>query len=146
MNSDTAFTRIARPAGQVFAFLADPENLSLWSFGTWHVEIDETGLIKGRSIKDGSVAYVRIHLHPETLLVDYLIGSDPAHLTPRIFIRLAEGPDFGGHTGECALMMTALRTVGMDDDRWASLKSTHAVEVGLIKSAVETGYDHRTQT
>ena len=49
----------------------------------------------------------------------------------------------GGQDEECALMMTALRGDGMDDDRWADLKAAHAFEVGLLKAAIETGYDHR---
>lgn len=143
MSSDTAFARIACPATEVFEFISNPEKLSLWSFGTWAVEIDETGLITGTSIRDGSVTYVRIDSYPKHNLVDYLIGAEPENLFPRIFIRIAPGPVFGGHEAECAVMMTAVRTDGMDDDRWANLKISHAFEVSLMKSAIETGYDHR---
>jgi hypothetical protein len=41
-------------------------------------------------------------------------------------------------------MMMALRADGMDDDRWEGLKASHAFEVRVIKSLIETGYDHRT--
>ncbi len=143
MSCDTAFVRIDRPAHTVFDFVADPNNMSLWSFGTWSVEIDETGLIKGTSIKDGAPILVRIAPHRDQLLVDYLIGNDPDQLTARIFIRIMSGTSMGGHDRECGLMMTALRGDGMDDDRWNALKAAHAMEVGLIKSAIETGYDHR---
>ena len=143
MSVDTAFARIQRTAPEVLEFIANPENLSLWSFGTWSVEIDETGLIHGKSIKDGSPILVRIRPHPDQLLVDYLIGTTPDALQPRIYIRVLPGPAMGGHDGECALMMTALRSDGMDDDRWDGLKATHAFEVSLLKSAIETGYDHR---
>jgi hypothetical protein len=143
LSSDTAFVRIGRPAAEVFEFIADPEKLSLWSFGTWRIEIDETGLIRGTSIKDGSITHVRIIARRDLNLADYLVGTDPDHLTPRIFIRVAEGATFGGKDNESALMMTALRTDGMDDERWATLKTTHAFEVTMIKSALETGYDHR---
>jgi hypothetical protein len=39
--------------------------------------------------------------------------------------------------------MTGLRTRDMDDLRWNSLIAAHVVELDLIKSAIETGYDHR---
>ena len=143
MSADTAFARIQRPADEVLDFIAKPENLSLWSFGTWSVEIDDTGLISGKSIKDGAPILVRIRPHPDQLLVDYLIGTSPDALQPRIFIRVLPGSVMGGSDDECALMMTALRSDGMEDDRWAGLKATHAFEVSLLKSAIETGYDHR---
>lgn len=143
MSCDTTFARIARPAAEVFAFVADPEMLSLWSFGTWAVEINDTGLICGRSILDGSITYVRIDPQPKLNLVDYLIGADPENLLPRIFIRIADGTTLGGHDKECGLMMSALRSDAMTDERWQALKTTHAFEASLIKSAIETGYDHR---
>ena len=145
MSCDTAFVRIDRPADQVFAFLADPANLSLWSFGTWSVELDETGLVHGRSIKDGSKTLVRVDPHPELGLIDYLIGKDPDNLSPRIFVRIVPGAVLGGSDLECGLTMTAFRTDAMDDRRWSEMKTTHAFEVQLIRSAIETGYDHRRQ-
>jgi len=142
-HCDTAYARIARPAAKVYAFLAEPENLSLWSFGTWSTEIDAGGLVRGTAIGDGSQTYVRIRAHPRQLLIDYLIGARPDDLCPRVFARIAEGTAIGGGEGECALLMTALRTEAMDDERWEALKAAHAFEVRLIKSALETGYDHR---
>ena len=143
MHCDTASSRIARPAADVFEFVANPENLNRWTFGTWTTRIDATGLVRGTSIKDGSVIYVRIAPRPDLNFVDYLIGKDPKKLSPRIFIRIAEGELFGGHERECVLMMTAVRAVGMSDEGWQDLKATHAFEVSLVKAAVETGYDHR---
>ena len=143
MDTDTAFTRIARPANEVLEFVANPQNLSLWSFGTWAVDIDATGLVRGASIKDGSVTFVRIDPHHELGLVDYHIGPDADELQPRIFIRVVAGPVFGGGENECGLTMTALRSAGMADARWNGLINTHAFEVDLIRSALETGYDHR---
>lgn len=143
MTCDTAYARINCPIDEVFAFIADPQMLSLWSFGTWSVEIDDTGLIHGRSIKDGSVTLVRIAQHADQFMVDYLIGPTPDSLQPRIFIRLMPGAVFGGTDTECALMMTALRSDSMDDARWEGMTTLHAFEVSMIKSAIETGYDHR---
>ena len=143
MSCDIAIVRIDRPARESFNFVSAARNLSLWSFGTWSVDIDETGLIQGRSIKDGSSIFVRIVPYPEQLLIDFMIGNEADSLTPRIYIRILPGSAMGSHDDECALMMTALRADGMDDQRWADLKAAHAFEVSLLKSAIETGYDHR---
>lgn len=143
MDCDTACIRIAKPVAEVFAFMADPAQLSLWSFGTWSVEIDATGLIMGRSIKDGATAYVRIEAHEDQRLIDYHIGATPDRLTPRIFARVTSGAVTGGADTDSLLTMTAFRGDDMDDVRWSTLKATHLVELSLIKAALETGYDHR---
>ena len=143
MSCDTALIRIDRPAGEVFAFMSDPAQMNLWSFGTWQTEIDANGLVRGKSIKDGASICVRIEAHPEQLLIDYHIGATSEGLLPRIFARVTPEDVFGDNGG-CGLAMTVFRTHGMDDDRWNSLKATHIVELGIIKSALETGYDHRT--
>lgn len=141
MSADTAFIRIDRPVGDVFRFMADPQNLSLWSFGTWRIEVDHNGLVKGASIRDGSVIYVRIDPHPAQNLIDYHVGADPDALLPRVFVRVSPGSVFGG--AGCGLTMTAIRTEGMDDNRWRSLIASHVTELEIIKSHLETGYDHR---
>jgi len=123
--------------------MADPENLTLWSFGTWSAEIDGTGLVTGKSIKDGSVILLQIEAHPGTGLIDYRIGTSPGALVPRVFVRVLPGSVLGGVDTACALTMTALRVEGMDDARWTTLKATHVFELSLIKAALETGYDHR---
>ena len=143
MSCDTAFIRIDRPADEIFAFMAKPEAMSLWSFGTWRTEIGEDGLVRGASIKDGSVIYVRIDAAPERNLIDYHVGGAPDALTPRVFVRVTPAAVFGDGGG-AGLSMTVFRTAGMDDARWRSLKATHIVELDIIKSALETGHDHRT--
>jgi len=143
MSCDTAFVRIDRPAEEVFAFMAAPENMSLWSFGTWRVRIDESGLVRGTSIKDGSVIHVRVAPHAGRLLIDYHIGPSPDALVPRVFARVIPEAVFGDRDG-AGLAMTVFRAAGMDDARWTGLKTAHALELDIVKSALETGYDHRT--
>ncbi len=142
MSCDTAFIRIRRPVEEVFTFMAAPENMNLWSFGTWRSQIDETGLVRGTSITDGSEIHVRIAPHTEQLLIDYHIGLSSEALTPRIFARVTPEAVFGDRNG-AGLAMTVFRTAGMDDARWASLKAAHRIELDIIRSALETGYDHR---
>ncbi|MDE2791239.1 MAG: hypothetical protein OXI81_12555 [Paracoccaceae bacterium] len=143
MSCDTAFIRINRSAGKVFAFMSDPAQMSLWSFGTWRTEIDATGLIRGTSIKDGTVIYVRIEAREDQKSIDYHVGIAPDVLSPRILVRISSEEVFGDGEG-AGLAMTSIRTAEMDDARWASQKAAHRVELDIIKSALETGYDHRT--
>ena len=143
MSCDTALVRIDRREADVLAFMSDPEQMSLWSFGTWRTRIDPDGLVRGTSIKDGAPICVRIQPHPAQMLIDYHVGPAPETLSPRIFARVTPASVFADGGG-CGLSLTVLRTAGMDDARWASLKATHVVELDIIKSALETGYDHRT--
>jgi len=146
MSCDTVFARISRPANQVFAFMADPNKLGQWALGAWNGTVDETGLIHANSLRDGAGIYVRVASHSDVGLIDYLVGTRADALQPRIFARIVSGSVLGCSGDECGLMMSALRTDDMDDARWASLIATHAVEIDLIKSAIETGYDpHQPQ-
>ncbi len=144
MTTDTAYIVINRSADEVFAFLADSHNLNLWSFGTWKIEIQDDGLVHGKSLMDGGTIYLRVKAHAEQKLIDYFIGQDPDSLSPRIFVRVIPGSVLNGPDQKSVLMMMALRADGMDDDRWEGLKASHAFEVRVIKSLIETGYDHRT--
>ena len=143
MICDTASTRIECSAKLAFDFMSAPENMSLWSFGTWRARVEADGLVRGTSIKDGSPVCVRIVPDRATHLIDYHVGSDPDVLVPRIFVRIAQGSVLGGTDAQCLLMMTALRDEDMSNARWDALKRAHAFEVDLIKAALETGYDHR---
>lgn len=145
MTTDTADIAIDRPADDVFAFMADPANLDLWSFGTWRIERDDSGLVRGKSIMSGAPISVKIVAHRAQRLIDYFIGASADDLTPRIFVRVIPGSALGGTDDASVLMMVALRGDGMDDDRWQGLKDSHAFEVRLIKSLIETGYDHRNE-
>ena len=142
MICDTAFIRVRRSVEVVFAFMSDPGQLSLWSFGTWRTEIDGSGLVRGASIRDGAVIYARIEAHQDQGLIDYHLGQSPDTLVPRVYARVTSEEVFGDGNGT-GLAMTAFRAADMDDARWNSLKATHRVELDLIKSALESGYDHR---
>ena len=142
MSCDTAFIRVKRSADEVFAFMADPANMSLWSLGTWRTEIDDTGLVRGTSIKDGAVIYVRIEAHPGQRLIDYHLGAAPGALSARVYGRVTSEDVFGDDLG-AGLALTAFRPAEMDDARWHSLTAAHRVELDIVKSALETGHDHR---
>ena len=143
MTCDTASVLINKPAEDVFAFMADPQKLDLWSFGTWKTTIDSDGLVHGHSMFDGSSVFVRVEAHKSQLLIDYHVGNAADSLVARIFARVTAGHCFS-HTDEtCLLTLTAIRGDTMNEARWSSLKSNHAVEVNLVKSLIESGHDHR---
>ncbi len=145
MTSDVASIVIDRPADEVFRFMADAGKLDLWSFGTWRIKILEENLVQGKTMHTGSLIYVRVVPHPDQRLIDYQVGSTVDSMTSRIFTRIVPGTEFGADQNSSMLLMIALRASDMDEVRWQGLKDTHAVEVGLIKSLIETGYDHRRE-
>jgi len=144
MSCDTSCVRIAQSAEIVFDFMSDPQRLDLWSFGTWKIETIKDDLILGQSIFSGSPIYVRIQPHRSQRLIDYHIGQTRDALVARIFARVIPGADFGADHQTSMLLLTAIRGDDMNDERWDGLKTSHAFEVGLIKSLIESGYDHRS--
>lgn len=134
---------IASPAERVFALLADPARLDRWSFGTWHSVLHDDGLVEGRSIFDGAVIFVRVDACPPRLLIDYHIGAERESLSPRIFARVTPGAVADLAPDHCVLTLAALRGAAMDDARWRRLVAAHGLELELLKSLLETGYDHR---
>jgi hypothetical protein len=143
MNCDTASIRINQSSDVVFNFMSDPQQLDLWSFGTWNIEIIDNDLILGKSIFDGSSIYVRVQAHKAQKLIDYHIGQTQDSLVARIFARVIPGADFSADQQTSMLLLTAIRSDDMNDERWVGLKNSHAFEVALIKSLIESGYDHR---
>ena len=143
MNTDIASIAIERNAETVFNFMSDANNMDLWSFGTWRIKVNNDGLVHGRSIFDGSAAFVRIQPNERNYLIDYWVGSDSKRLVPRIFVRITSGEVTGSAKQNCILSMVAFRSKDMNDDRWHRLVTSHAFEVQLIKSLLENDFDHR---
>ena len=143
MNTDIASIVINRHAKTVFKFMSDPNNMDLWSFGTWRIKVDNEGLVHGQSIFDGSTTFVRIQPNEQNYLIDYWVGSDSKRLVPRIFVRITSGEVTGSATQNCVMSMIAFRNESMNDERWHRLVTAHAFEVQLIKSVLENDFDHR---
>ena len=143
MNTDIASIVINRHAKTVFKFMSDPNNMDLWSFGTWRIKVDNEGLVHGQSIFDGSAAFVRIQPNEQNYLIDYWVGTDSTYLVPRIFVRITSGEVTGSATENCVMSMIAFRNESMNDERWHRLVTAHAFEVQLIKSVLENDFDHR---
>ncbi len=138
-QSHIASIVVNRDADAVFAFMADAKNLHRWSFGTWETKIGSDGLIEGKSLFDGSKAYVRIDADAARQLIDFHIGLEPERLVPRILVRVVPGATVGLGEDASVLTFIAWRSAAMDDDRWRRLTASHELEVVLIKSLLETG-------
>lgn len=136
MTCDTACVLVQRPMDAVFAFMADPATMAVWNIGTVDIRTDADGLSRGRSVDSGIEVCIRVQPHRDQMLIDYLVGTDPSALTPRIFARVLPGQvmDAAG----AVLLMSALRTPAMTDARWNGLVARHAEEMRLIKAALET--------
>jgi hypothetical protein len=130
---------IAADAPRVFAFMADSAMLPRWSFGTWEIERLDGGIVRGKSLFDGSHMLVRIESDERTLAVDYHLGQTVEQLAPRIFVRVVPGPVVGLGEDACVLTFLAWRAAAMTDDRWRRLTASHELEVVLIKNLFESG-------
>lgn len=143
MLTDAQSIVVDKSAAEVFAFMADPANLDLWSFGTWKTTLFDDGLVEGTAIFDGSKIYLKIDPFEQRWLIDYWIGVNPDVLQPRIFVRITPAEVAGLADNSSVLTMTAIRSSAMVDERWQRLTASHTFELQLIKSLIETGYDHR---
>ena len=128
---------IDRDARVVFEYMRNPENLQNWSFGTWETDISPDGLICGKSLFDGSNAWVRISADNESLVVDYHIGQTPQNLVPRIMVKVVPGSHLGFEPQQSVLTFIAWRACDMDDLRWRKLTASHEFEIVLLKSLIE---------
>ncbi len=130
---------IAADPRRVFAFMRDPDMLPRWSFGTWEIERLDGGVVRGKSLFDGSHILVRIEADERTLGVDYHLGQSVAQLAPRIAVRVVPGEVVGLAREACVLTFLAWRAATMTDDRWRRLTASHELEVVLIKNLFESG-------
>ena len=120
-----------------FAFLADPKALGGWALGCWDASVDETRRFRGRSLFSGEETWGRVDADAPRLVIDYLVGSRPDDLLPRISARVVPGPATGRPDGVCLITLTAWRTAGMDDARWRQLVAAHDAEIFLLKGQLE---------
>jgi hypothetical protein len=128
---------VAVDAQTAFAFLADPKALGGWALGCWDASVDPTGRFYGVSLFSGEETWGRVEADPARLVIDYLVGSRPDALSPRISARVVPGPVTGRPAEVCLITLTAWRGAGMDDARWRQLVAAHEAEILLIKGQLE---------
>ena len=130
---------VAVPAARAYAFLMDGLKLGGWALGAWATEDKGDGLYVGRSLFDGTEAWLRPMGDPERLTVDYHLGSGRTALMPRIMARVVPGPVTGRSEERCLVSLIAWRDIDMDDARWQRLIACHEAEILLIKAQIEQG-------
>lgn len=132
-NSHVASAVCAVPAITVFEHLTSAAGMARWCLGMTGCTEVSPGLMLGRSLFDGSQAYVRIDADHERFTVDYHCGERPEALTPRIHARVVPGPLLGYGQDQCLATLLAWRPAGMDDVRWQRLMASHETEIALVR-------------
>lgn len=128
------WARVGR--GDAFAALSDAGFVGGWALGSMGLKpADEAGVFTGASIFDG--ARVRVRIVPDAALglIDFHVGTDT--LSPRISIRVTDGPAIGGQPGECLIVMTALRAPGTGQESWDRTCACHEAEILMIRAHLE---------
>jgi hypothetical protein len=131
-------TLVAAPPRVAFAWLANPENVGQWALGAYGAKrIPGSDAFAGASLYDGSKAIFRIDADDSRLLVDYLLGSEPARLVMRISIRIVPGADIERGDEKCVVSMAAWRPASFDERRWELLRAFHDAEAHILRSRIE---------
>lgn len=127
------------PVDYALERLADAGFVGGWSLGSMGLQPVAPGVLAGKSLFDGSDAYVEIIGRPEVGLIDYAVGSPEARV-PRIFIRVSPGSDLGYDVDTCLVTLNTARSATATDAQWARTCTTHETEILLIKAQLETAY------
>lgn len=140
VHSTAAIVKVS--AGFAFERLASAEFVGRWSLGSMDMEPVGPSLYKGRSLFDGSNAFVEFRPVPELGLIDYAVGSS-GHREPRIFIRVTDGQKLEHDAKSCLVSLHALRSCRATDETWARTCTSHETEILLIKAQLETAWAAR---
>lgn len=135
-----AALEIAVDARTAFDYVSDGLRQSDWTLGSTNRESLDGGLFRGTSAFDGQPTYVRIHAHPEQLLVDYEVGRSAEKLTRVNSVRIQDGPAIGRPAGTCVLALMKWRLPGETDEIWRRSTLTFDTEVHMIKGRLELGF------
>ena len=134
-----AATLIRVPREFALNNLADPAFVGGWALGAMDLEQVSEGLFRGRSLFDGTEAYVEFRPAPELGLIDYAVGTDKVRC-PRLFIRVTSGTDIGYDDDTCVVTLHALRDASAHADAWIRTCTAHETEILLIKAQLETAF------
>jgi hypothetical protein len=127
----------AASADRAFTYVATPARLGEWALGCWQAVEGEGGIVSGTSLFDGATTFARPVADPRLRIVDFEVGGDPSELVRRISARIVPGPDIGRSPDSSLVVVTALRTASMDDERWLRLVVAHETEVLLLRRRIE---------
>lgn len=124
-------------AGDAMAFLQAPEKLASWAVGLGEARVHADGTVEGAFPETGVPIWARIDADPERGTIHFHLGPDPGALVPRISIRVVPGDVLEGDPQSCVVSLIAWRQAGMDDVRWAGLKSGHESEILELRRLIE---------
>ncbi|MCC5969224.1 MAG: hypothetical protein JJU15_04695 [Pararhodobacter sp.] len=127
------------PSDYAFDRLSEAGFVGQWSLGSMGLEAVGDGVFRGRSLFDGSAAFVEIRAERALGLIDFHVGTAQARC-PRIFIRVTPGPVLGIGAHACLVTLHALRAGDATDEGWARTCLTHEAEILLIKAQLETAW------
>lgn len=137
-----AAARVAVPSDFAFDRLSDAGFIGCWALGSMGLEADGAGVYRGRSLFDGSEAFVEIRAERDQGLIDFHVGTRQVR-QPRIFMRVTPGLVLGMAGGECLVTLHALRAADAPDERWARTCLTHEAEILLIQAQLEAAWAQR---
>lgn len=139
-----AAARVAVPSDYAFDRLSDARFVGRWALGSMGLAAVGEGVFRGRSLFDGSDAFVEIKPERALGLIDFHVGTRKLR-RPRIFMRVTPGPVLGIGGGECLVTLHALRAGDASDEVWARTCLTHEAEILLIKAQLEAAWAARTE-
>lgn len=139
-----AAARVAVPSDFAFDRLSDAGFVGRWALGSMGLEADGAGVFRGRSLFDGSEAFVEIRAERGLGLIDFHVGTLQAR-QPRIFLRVTPGRVLGMDGGECLVTLHAMRAADAPEARWVRTCLTHEAEILLIQAQLEAAWSQRTE-
>lgn len=128
---------VDRPAADAMAFLQAPENLASWAVGLGEATVHPDGTVEGAFPETGEPIRARIDADPERGTILFHLGPDRGAMVSRIMIRVVPGDVLERDPGTCLISLIAWRQAGMDDARWAGLRSGHESEILELKRLIE---------
>ena len=130
-------TAVDRPAADAMAFLQAPEKLASWAVGLGEARVHPDGTVEGAFPDTGEPIWAKIDADPERATILFHLGPDPDSLVARIMIRVVPGTVLEGDPQSCVVSLIAWRQAGMDEARWAGLRSGHEAEILELKRLIE---------
>lgn len=139
-HAHLASAHVEAPADFAFAHLSDGFRVGRWALGSMDLRpTGEPGAWQGTSLFDGSSAEFEIRPLADLGLIDFHLGP-AGHRLPRISIRVTPGPDWGLPAQTCLVALATWRAGWMSEARWQRTRTTHELEVLLLKSQIETDW------
>ena len=124
-------------AHAAFAYLSDGVLNGEWTLGSMERERVEDNLVKGKSVFNGDVYYIRLDCDRERFIILYSVGPEPNLTQPSTMIRILPGSVIGTDDRECVVTLLSWRNSSMSDENWKLICISHETEMYIIKNRIE---------